>query len=129
MPKDPVTGKELTDQQFEVVRGKATDPPFRNAFHDHHEPGLYRCVSCGTTLFDADDKYDSRSGWPSFTRPADAHAVETEVDKSQGMLRTEVHCAHCGAHQGHVFPDGPGPEGLRYCINSSSLDFVPARKR
>lgn len=126
MPKDPVTGKDLTRQQYDVVRRKGTDPPFRNAFCDDKRVGTYRCVACGADLFSSQDKYDSGSGWPSFTQPAAPGAVTAERDHSHGMVRTEVVCAACGAHQGHVFDDGPGPDGLRYCINSSSLDFVPA---
>jgi len=123
VPKDPVTGKELTRQQLKVVREAATDPPFRNEYADHHEAGVYRCVACGEPLFSSEDKYDSGSGWPSFTKPMDPDAVATEADRSHGMHRTEVRCAKCGAHQGHVFDDGPGPDGLRFCINSSGLEF------
>lgn len=127
MPKDPVTGKELTRDQLRVVREKGTDPPFRNEFHDNHDRGMYRCVACGADLFSSEDKYESGSGWPSFTRPVARDALKAEKDLSHGMVRTEIVCAKCGAHQGHVFDDGPGPDGLRFCVNSSSLEFVPER--
>lgn len=126
VPKDPITGKDLTRQQLKVAREEATDPPFQNAYHDKKEIGLYRCVACDAPLFSSEDKFDSGSGWPSFTGPVARDAVATKLDKSLGMVRTEVHCAGCGAHQGHIFPDGPGDDGLRFCINSSSLEFEAA---
>jgi peptide-methionine (R)-S-oxide reductase len=119
--------RELTPEQFRVLRGKGTERAFTGAYWDDHDPASYRCVGCGAELFRSDHKFDSGSGWPSFTAPAAPSAVETEVDESHGMVRTEVHCARCGGHLGHIFEDGPGPGGLRYCINSLSLKKDPAR--
>ena len=115
--------RELTPEQFAVCREKGTERAFTGRYWDHHEAGAYRCSACGAELFDAATKFDSGSGWPSFWQPIDESQVETEDDTSHGMRRTEVMCAACGAHLGHVFPDGPRPTGLRYCINSVSLDF------
>lgn len=118
--------EELTAEQYAVLRRQGTEPPFTGRYAMTKDAGMYRCAGCGAGLFSSDTKFDSGSGWPSFTEPAVADAVETRQDLSHGMVRTEVVCRRCGGHLGHVFDDGPGENGLRYCINSVALDLEPA---
>ncbi len=130
-PEHPATDLEslrqrLTAQQFDVTQRAGTEPAFTGAYWDKKDAGTYRCVVCHTELFSSDTKYDSGSGWPSFYEALDPERVEFVEDRSHGMVRVEARCATCGAHLGHVFPDGPRPTGQRFCMNSASLDFVPA---
>ena len=118
----------LTPEQYRVLREGGTEPPFSGELLDVKDPGEFRCAACGEPVFDSDAKYDSGSGWPSFTEPSEPDKVSELSDASHGMTRTEVRCARCDGHLGHVFPDGPGPEGQRYCINSAALSFADGQE-
>ena len=128
LPSDAELRARLTPQQYEVTQHKATEAPFSGALNYNKNKGVYSCVCCGQELFNSDTKYDSGSGWPSFWLPLAADRIRTHADNTHGMRRTEVTCARCGSHLGHVFEDGPQPSGLRYCINSASLEFQPGKQ-
>jgi len=121
--------KMLTPEQYRVLREKGTERAFTGEYWNHHDKGQYQCAACGANLFDSESKFDSGCGWPSYFKPTENAAISEHLDKSHGMIRTEVTCTKCGGHLGHVFTDGPAPTGLRYCINSASIHFVPEKDK
>jgi peptide-methionine (R)-S-oxide reductase len=121
--------RQLDPVQYQVARNAATEPPFSGKYWDHFERGTYKCIGCGTPLFESATKFDAGCGWPSYWQPVNAEVIERVRDTSHGMVRVEVRCNACGAHLGHVFDDGPAPTGERYCINSASIDFAPEPPR
>ncbi|MDY0086237.1 MAG: peptide-methionine (R)-S-oxide reductase MsrB [Bacteroidales bacterium] len=121
--------EELGPEKYKILRQCSTEPPFTGKYYDHKEEGTYVCAGCGTPLFDSDTKYESGSGWPSFFAAVGKDKIKEVRDTSYGMIRTEIKCATCDGHLGHVFTDGPPPTGLRYCVNSASMDFVPAKAK
>jgi peptide-methionine (R)-S-oxide reductase len=128
MKSDAEWAKDLTPEQFRIARQKGTERAFTGRYWDTHTPGVYKCVCCGEPLFSSDTKFDSGSGWPSFFAAMNPDAIETEEDNGHFMRRTEIHCAKCGCHLGHLFDDGPKPTGMRYCVNSASLQLEEKQK-